>query len=43
MYLIISDNQKQLWWYSDKQMDVNKILNIDQRIKKENIHVTTNL
>ena len=25
MYLIISDNQKQLWWYGDIQMNVNKI------------------
>ena len=26
MYLIISDNQKQLLWYGDIQMNVNKYL-----------------
>ena len=41
MYLIISDNQKQLWWYGDIQLNVNKYLNINQRILKEHNYTCT--
>ena len=34
MYLIISDNQKQLWWYGDIQMNVNKISKYQQTYPK---------
>ena len=32
MQLIISDNQKQLWWYGNIQMNVNKIFKYQQNI-----------
>ena len=40
MYLIISDNQKQLWWCGDIQMNVNKISKYPPTYPIKSIHMS---